>query len=295
MLLTWVAFLLWGRTGLAIPGEGESCPGYGVETGQGWTIVRQMFCGDKMKQIEAWVEEARDLPELNESFSQGVFKSFEEVTGKAAVLTRVEKMIDSHVGFRTLLGPEGSIMAAVVNTTNEKMFLYKEKIHFKPPGGGGYRWHIDGYFRLKPKNIRKQDYICKITVTAIDDIDLSNGCMYIMPTAWPSHSDRKSWNYVGTEVGMPVLVKRGDVLIYDQWMPHMSAENTAPDRSRRTLFAVYSPAKFGDVRVKYYEHEQKYRRAQMIKPNVFFTGKGAKSGRLKRLQDVIIADSLSSV
>ena len=71
-------------------------------------------------------------------------------------------------------------------------------------------------------------------------------------------------------------LRRGDVLIYDNYMPHRSAQNRART-SRGTLFAVFSPAAAGDLRAAYYDAEREGRRNQAAgalggRANVYWEG-----------------------
>ena len=56
-------------------------------------------------------------------------------------------------------------------------------------------------------------------------------------------------------------LRRGDLLVYDNYMPHRSTQNRART-SRGTLFAVFSPAAAGDLRTAYYDAEREGRRNQ---------------------------------
>eukprot|EP00041_Stephanoeca_diplocostata_P017434 m.350929 g.350929 ORF g.350929 m.350929 type:complete len:99 (-) comp20695_c0_seq4:381-677(-) len=47
----------------------------------------------------------------------------------------------------------------------------------------------------------------------------------------------------------------------DNFMPHWSDKNST-DSARTALFGVYAPARYGDLRNKYYANEAQHRRAR---------------------------------
>ena len=83
------------------------------------------------------------------------------------------------------------------------------------------------------------------------------------------------WEAMGPYDAVPM--EAGDVLIYDNFMPHRSAKN-ATNAPRRALFAVYNATRHGDLYEAYYASEAAGRRARGTaatggKANIFFTGK----------------------
>eukprot|EP00041_Stephanoeca_diplocostata_P017430 m.351141 g.351141 ORF g.351141 m.351141 type:complete len:91 (-) comp20695_c0_seq23:265-537(-) len=65
----------------------------------------------------------------------------------------------------------------------------------------------------------------------------------------------------------------------DNFMPHWSDKNST-DSARTALFGVYAPARYGDLRNKYYANEAQHRRARGSaaiegKANKYFTGVAA--------------------
>ena len=80
----------------------------------------------------------------------------------------------------------------------------------------------------------------------------------------------------------PLPMKEGDVLIYDNYMPHKSAPNKSK-KDRRAMFAVYNAKRHGRLREKYYANEAENRRKNGSsgingKANIFFTGLPVLSG-----------------
>lgn len=120
---------------------------------------------------------------------------------------------------------------------------FKMKGNTKPFG-----WHQDnGYGELDPYN-------ALTTLTALDDTDRGNGCLWLIPG---SHKDgqvrvsqnegqKKSQSEIIVEaddsLAIPMEMKAGDALIFNCWMLHKSDGNMSDTRDRRILFLRYADA-----------------------------------------------------
>ena len=191
-------------------------------------------------------------------------------TGEVA-LARTEDFATRHEGMAQLLREFGGVAEALAG---EPVHLLKEKVHYRPPGSGGYRPHQDDYTAIAAPRWRAR-FVTPILMAALDDATPQNGAPELAPLGW-----------VGRRLATPdalarlpfvsVPLRRGDVLIYDNYMPHRSAQNRART-SRGTLFAVFSPAAAGDLRSAYYDAEREGRRNQAAgalggRANVYWEG-----------------------
>lgn len=120
---------------------------------------------------------------------------------------------------------------------------FKMRGNTKPFG-----WHQDnGYGELDP-------YTAISTLTALDDTDQSNGCLWLIPG---SHMRKQikvaqtvEQKAKGAEVtlqvdetgSVPMAVKAGETLLFHCWTLHKSEGNFSPDRDRRILFMRYADA-----------------------------------------------------
>ena len=111
-----------------------------------------------------------------------------------------------------------------------------------------FGWHQDnGYGELDPYNTIS-------TLTALDDADEENGCLWLIPG---SHHDGQikvdrspEERAVAKEVvveaddsrAVPMPLQAGDVLLFHCWMLHKSDGNFSQDRDRRILFLRYADA-----------------------------------------------------
>ena len=111
-----------------------------------------------------------------------------------------------------------------------------------------FGWHQDnGYGELEPYN-------ALTTLTALDDTDRGNGCLWLIPG---SHKQGQiqveqtvEQKLKKTEIiveaddskAIPMEMKAGDALIFNCWMLHKSDGNFSMDRDRRILFLRYADA-----------------------------------------------------
>lgn len=120
---------------------------------------------------------------------------------------------------------------------------FKMKGNTKPFG-----WHQDnGYGELEPYN-------ALTTLTALDDTDKGNGCLWLIPGSHRQGQIKveqtEEQKLKKTEIIVPaddskavaMEMKAGDALIFNCWMLHKSDGNYSADRDRRILFLRYADA-----------------------------------------------------
>ncbi len=111
-----------------------------------------------------------------------------------------------------------------------------------------FGWHQDnGYGELDPYNT-------VTTLTALDDADEENGCLWLIPGSHRqgqirverSPEDRAAAKEVVVEVddrdAIPMPIRAGNVLLFNCWMLHKSEGNRSLNRDRRILFMRYADA-----------------------------------------------------
>ncbi len=124
-------------------------------------------------------------------------------------------------------------------------------LFIKAPGKKGQAWHQDEFF------IPTRDRSLTGVWLAIDDADVDNGCLWVVPG---SHNDgiirkrvpNSDSNFADTEVAdltpytekdfVAVPVKKGGVIFFNGYLLHMSLKNKTTDRFRRALVSHYSSA-----------------------------------------------------
>ncbi len=113
-----------------------------------------------------------------------------------------------------------------------------------------FAWHQDnGYGELEPYNAIS-------CLTALDDTDRENGCLWIIPGSHKtgqiavgesgSAEAKKAMKEIRVEAdeskAVPVPMKAGECLIFNCWTLHKSDGNFSKDRDRRILFLRYADA-----------------------------------------------------
>jgi ectoine hydroxylase-related dioxygenase (phytanoyl-CoA dioxygenase family) len=133
------------------------------------------------------------------------------------------------------------------------VLLYSHIINKKGGGGLGVKWHQDGPYwpRIEPK----------IAVTAwipLDDVDVENGCMQVIPGSHAGHVDLGQRatgerdliqdhaialpeEVVDASRAENIILKRGDISFHDSYIVHGSQPNHS-SRRRAALTVRYVPA-----------------------------------------------------
>ena len=111
-----------------------------------------------------------------------------------------------------------------------------------------FGWHQDnGYGELDPYN-------ALTTLTALDDTDEQNGCLWIVPASHQRGQIEPGLNFadkqaeksielvVDESTAIPVPMRAGEAIVFHCWTLHKSQGNFSPDRDRRILFLRYADA-----------------------------------------------------
>ena len=262
---------------------------------RGYVVVRaaEWLTPEHLAALGKMADEVAALP--YDGGTYGPFHTYEVDRVGDTVPSRTEAFVDHHPALKALLQGEASPLRAVVaHIAGRRVELYKDKLNYKAPGGGGYAPHQDGYHGLGvPQYVDASDrgmiaYVCMI---AVDASSRANGCPEL---GWRRWQQKEGWVDIGApvdddvplhpqDVGArdlpngvdvgeldyelmgpyePVEMGKGDVLIYDNYMPHRSGKNEAAEW-RRALFGVYyepDAVDGRDLRTEYYQHEAANRR-----------------------------------
>lgn len=241
---------------------------------EGYLTVDPFLTTGQTFQLPGWVDEISRWPK-----AEGRWMHHHEMTDSGPVLSRSENFIPYHAGIRQLL-TEGPIIQAVSQLFGEPAVVFKEKINYKHPGGGGYAPHQDA-----PAYKYGSEHIT--CLVAVDDADENNGCLSFVPgrhrEAFIGLNER---GCIAEEVAArfawaPAPVSQGGVLFFSSFIPHRSGPNTT-DRPRRVLYVTYNKASEGDLREAYYADKRRvfaeYAAAGMERPRIstigHFRGKG---------------------
>lgn len=210
----------------------------------GYVCVKGLLSAETASNLDRWITEASELREL-----EGRRMHHYEMTANGPQLARTEAFLERHAALRELL-TTGVIASVLERLFGEPAVIYKEKINYKHPGGGGYAAHQDA---------PAYDFVDRhITcLVAADPATLKNGCLHF---AAGQHKrglidlDASGCIASPTAESMewkPCPVAPGDVVFFCSYTPHFSGPNDTSD-SRRSLYVTYNAASAGDCRLRYY-------------------------------------------
>lgn len=215
----------------------------------GFLVKRAAFDAADMSLIDRWTNEVLELPE--QSGRHWVFHEKSRKDGSELV-SRIEKIAEFHEGFdrlsKALKEPVGQLLG-------EPATLFKEKVNFKMPGGGGFAPHQDSQAGWDTY----ADFFISALVS-IDRATLENGCLKLVAGHHKSGL-AKSWEPLTDEEiedmeFVPVPTEPGDVVFFDSFAPHGSDPNMS-DSIRRIYYATYNRASAGDHMARYYADKHK--------------------------------------
>lgn len=219
----------------------------------GYVVVPSLYGPEALSRIEAWTREVAAMPEVPGRHMVYYEDSLSEPGTR--VLSRIENFCAHHPGFEALLA-DGELPARVSELFGEPAVLFKEKINFKLPGGGGFRAHQDVQAGW--------DAYAALHVTALVSIDpttADNGCLELVPGAQVRGLIGEKWKPL-VEDELPELdfvacpTRPGDVVFFDSFVPHRSAPNLT-DKPRRVLYVTYNRLSEGDHRARYYADKRR--------------------------------------
>jgi hypothetical protein len=214
---------------------------------RGWALARGFFDEPQTARIAAWIDEVLARPETPGE-QMAYYEDSVQEPGRR-IIQRIEYFCGFHAGLSDLVN--GRLKAAAGELLGEPAVLFKEKINFKMPGGGGFEPHQDqqaGWSVYAP-----------LFVTALVTIDAAteaNGCLEMTRDPRRAALAGDEWRplspqEVSEALYAPVPTDPGDVLFFDSYAPHRSKPNltAAP---RRILYLTYNRAADGDHRARYF-------------------------------------------
>ena len=211
----------------------------------GYLVVRHFFGADQVADLLRWTTELEAAPE--EPGRHWVYREDSLTEPGRRVIQRIENFSPFHAGFERVI--RGGALARWVGALmGGPVVLFKEKINFKMPGGGGFKAHQDqqaGWGRYAP--------IFVSAMVTLDPATLDNGCLEIAARRNREGLIGDEWSPLDENgLGLqPVLTAPGDVVFFDSFVPHASKPNFT-DAARRILYLTYNLASRGDHRVRYY-------------------------------------------
>jgi hypothetical protein len=209
----------------------------------GYLLIDRVLTGNALAEFQTWVDEIESwVP------GGGPWLQHDEMTDSGPQRARSENFMPFHEGMRRLL-TEGLLVDMAGQLLGEPAALFKEKINYKHPGGGGYAPHQD--MAAYPQISR-----CITCLVAADDAGPENGCLEFAPGYQWKMLPRGADGCVTEELArdlpwVKVPTAPGSLLWFDGLAPHRSGPNRT-DRPRRALYLTYSALSEGELRTRYY-------------------------------------------
>ena len=148
----------------------------------------------------------------------------------------------------------GKVCEVVSELMAEPAVLYKEKINYKYPGGGGYAAHQDALaYEFVDFHIT--------SLISVDPATPESGCLYFTPGRHQEGFialDEKGCVSPETAASMAwiaVPTAPGDILLFGSYIPHKSPANRS-NEPRRIIYLTYNAKSQGDWREKYYDDKR---------------------------------------
>lgn len=219
----------------------------------GYIIIRDFLSAAERDNLGIWCDELTSWPETPGKW----MKYFEQNQLNQRQLCRVENFIDYHAELNEIA--QGTRTVKLVSELmGEPAVIFKEKINYKFPNGGGFKPHQDA-----PAFISfKQKFHITIMV-AIDDCTLENGCLQVVDGGanQPEILAQEKDGSISSEISSkfkwtPIECQRGDVILFDSYLPHYSEPNRSSG-PRRAIFITYNKlSEGGSLRSAYYQDKR---------------------------------------
>jgi len=222
----------------------------------GFLLLKQFFSKDELETINKSIEKFSKMKPND--WKLGKEMAYYETNTKnenERILCRIEKCVDYHQEFQKLAKSD-RILNVLEDLMGGPCILFKDKINFKRPNGGGFRPHQD-------VNARWDDFV-KYTMSVMVSTDQStpeNGCLEIAPG---QHKRGLIGKYdrplEGNDLkGMKfekIITEIGDIIFFDHFTPHQSKPNKS-NKPRSNIYLTYNLLSEGDHRIEYQDAKRR--------------------------------------
>jgi len=222
----------------------------------GFLLLKKFFSKEEMEPIKKSIEKfSRMKPNDWEPGKEMAYYETSTKNENERILCRIEKYVDYHPEFQKLINSE-KILSVLEDLMDGPCILFKDKINFKRPNGGGFRPHQDVQARWDDF----VKYIMSVMIST-DQSTVENGCLEV---AAGQHKRGLIGKYdrplegddlIGLKFDK-VLTEIGDVVFFDHFTPHQSKSNRS-NKPRSNIYLSYNLASDGDFRSKYLDRKRR--------------------------------------
>jgi len=168
------------------------------------------------------------------------------------LLNRIEYFLDLYDELKSLI--EVRVIPLLVELTKNKYLLFKEKINFKMPGGGGFKAHQDA-----PAFKRFVRHEMLVVMIPIHETTLNNGCLHIAnyfnQTEMPHIEGQIPDDHLREISWLPVQQKPKDLCIFSSYLIHKSGPNYT-ECPRSCYFLTFNLKELGSLRSNYFAYKR---------------------------------------
>ncbi|CAK0857774.1 unnamed protein product [Prorocentrum cordatum] len=242
----------------------------------GYVKVPGALTKSDVGELRRWVDEIASWPEVEDAWVHHFERG--RAGSNQLVLSRTENFFPFHAGMARFLS-SGVPAQLAGDALREEASLYKEKINYKVPGGGGYTAHQDA-----PAYAESDCHVtCLVT---LDEAGLDNGCLEFSAFPWQRKEliGLTKEGVISDDVAASldfeaVPTEPGDALVFSSYVPHRSAANTS-SKARNLLYLTYNRKSAGDLRSQYYHNRRATMHAGRVSTIGHFQGSVAEDDDL---------------
>lgn len=216
----------------------------------GFLTIRNFLEPERCRELMWWTEEITAAPQVPGRHM--VYYEDSLIEPGRRIVQRIENFCPFHPGFDRLLR-QGPLIAWAGALLGGEAVLFKDKINFKLPGGGGFAAHQDqqaGWSIYAP--------LFLTVMVSVDASNVENGCLEIAAGRHHEGLIGEEWRPLQRDdlAFAPVPTEPGDVIFFDSFVPHASAPNQTAS-PRRILYVTYTLASYGDHRERYFADKRR--------------------------------------
>lgn len=221
----------------------------------GFVHCRNIISKKNLKDLYKSVLNVENYPETKNKWMKYFDPRHDD---KELILTRVENFIQYEKFLKKFFNSK-KLQKNLEKLYGDKVVLFKDKYHPKLPGAKGFEAHQDATIWEGMYNMKNYITVCVMLEKATPKNGALEFAKYntkkkiLLSKSWSviSKKDQKNlkWKKINTN--------EGDVIFFDDYIPHRSSNNTSRSETRRSLFITYNHYKYGSKRAKYYKDKRK--------------------------------------
>ena len=218
----------------------------------GFIHLKNVFSKGDVEIFNSSAKRLSNLPEVRYQYMK-----YYETCNKTneRILARMENFVNNN---------EFTILNRIINlkvtpiveeVIEKRMVIFKDKINWKLPGGGGFEPHQD--------HDAWSDFPLTKFITAaifIDNSTLENGCLQVAENMHTSGILPNNNGCISNEITdnfhwIPLITSPTDLVLFDSYTPHMSKLNNS-DKSRRAFYLTYNLRDEGNFYSEYFKKKR---------------------------------------